>query len=154
VSKSATELNIKIPSFLVRKPFVSAVLGLVLIVTSWQIIIGLLIGLFATRTVMSLVLYASIISMLLKFFVQVNDINFYRNDLEIKYQIFGWNYLRQAGPNSEILGAFLYKNFGGYQIKIRCGNYTGTYYYVLASNLKEIEAAWLAQEIQDWLNSR
>jgi hypothetical protein len=42
----------------------------------------------------------------------------------------------------------------GNQIRIRSGNDSGTYFYVLATNLKEVEAAWLAQEIQDWLNLR
>jgi hypothetical protein len=40
------------------------------------------------------------------------------------------------------------------QVNIRSGNSTGSYYYVLGNNLEEIEAVWLAQEIQDRLNSR
>jgi len=149
VSKSATELDIKVPSFSVRRPFVSAVVGIVMTVILWQII-----GLFAVKSLINLVFYASIISQLMKFLIQVNDINFYRNEFEINHRIFGWNYSRQTGETSEILGAFLYKTSGGYQIKIRSGNHAGTHSYVLGKNLEEIEAAWLAQEIQDWLNLR
>jgi hypothetical protein len=40
------------------------------------------------------------------------------------------------------------------QIRISLSNDRGTSFYVLAQNLKEVEVAWLAQEIQDWLNLR
>ncbi|WP_341740197.1 hypothetical protein [Microcoleus sp. CAWBG640] len=101
-----------------------------------------------------LVISAMIICLLLSYLV-VTYIKFNQDELEIKYHIFGWNFWRITGERSHIFGVFLYDNSVGYQIKIRSGyHHTGTYYYVLANYLKEIEAAWLAQEIQDWLNLR
>lgn len=150
VSKSATELNIKVPSILVRKPFLSTFIGICLLgIFAWTIA-----TFFLTESLVSLVISALIIYLAFRYFV-VNNIKFNQDELEIKYHIFGWNFWRQSGERSHILGVFLYDNSVGYQIKIRSGNHlTGTYYYVLANYLKEIEAAWLAQEIQDWLNLR
>ena len=150
VSKSATDLNIKIPSLLLRRPFLSAVLGIPLTV----ILLQMIQGLFLSQSLIGLIFWSSIICLILRCFCQVNDINCYSNEWEIKYQIFGWNYKRIIGKKSEILGTFLYRTSGGYQINLRLGSNAGTYSYVLANNLQEIEAVWLAQEIQNWLNLR
>ncbi|MEG4939588.1 serine/threonine-protein kinase [Microcoleus sp. F4-D5] len=150
VSKSATDFNIKIPSLLLRRPFLSAVVGIPLTLILLQIIQGL----FLSQSLIGLIFWSSIICLILRCFCQVNDINCYSNEWEIKYQIFGWNYQRRIGKKSDILGAFLYRTWGGYQINIRSGSNAGTYFYVLANNLQEIEAVWLAQEIQNWLNLR
>lgn len=150
VSKSATELNIKVPSLLVRKPFLFTFIGIGLIGT----FAGTIATFFLTKTLVSLVISALIIYLAFRCLV-VNNIKFNQDELEIKYHIFGWNFWRKTGDKSQILGVFLYENYGEYEIKIRSGyHHTGTYYHVLAKYLKEIEAAWLAQEIQDWLNSR
>lgn len=150
VSKSATDLSIKIPSLLLRRPFLSAVLGIPLTV----ILLQMIQGLFLSQSLIGLIFWSSIICLILRCFCQVNDINCYSNEWEIKYQIFGWNYKRIIGKKSEILGTFLYRTSGGYQINLRLGSNAGTYSYVLANNLQEIEAVWLAQEIQNWLNLR
>jgi serine/threonine protein kinase len=151
LSKSAKELNIKIPSTLVRNPFLSTVVGMFLGLLYSQSIISVL----TLNSSIGLVICAIILFLLLRFFIQRNVIDFNRNEFEIKYQICGWNYWRHRGEFSQILGVFIYNNsLGGNQIRIRSGNDTGTYFYVLGNNLKEIEAAWLAQEIQDWLNLR
>jgi serine/threonine protein kinase len=149
VSKSATELNIKIPSLLVRKPFRSAFRGI------WLLTLCLpVLALSTINLSTGLVWSGFIICVLVKIFGDGNHMRFDRDKFELKHQIFGWSYFRQRGELSEILGAFIYNTFRGNQIKIRCGNHTGTYFYVLGNYLKEIEAAWLAQEIQDWLNLR
>ncbi|HBK96573.1 MAG TPA: serine/threonine protein kinase [Microcoleaceae bacterium UBA10368] len=152
LSKSAKELNIKIPPTLVQKPFFYTVVGMFLAPYSLSILLAVL----ALNLSIGLVICAIIIGWLIKYLFQRNVINFNRNDFEIKYQIFGWNYWRHRGEVSQILGVFIYNNsFGRNQIRIRSGNNnTGTYFYLLGSNLKDIEAVWLAQEIQDWLNSR
>jgi len=152
LSKSAKELNIKIPPTLVQKPFFYTVVGMFLAPYSLSILLAVL----ALNLSIGLVICAIIIGWLIKYLFQRNVINFNRNDFEIKYQIFGWNYWRHRGEVSQILGVFIYNNsFGRNQIRIRSGNNnTGTYFYLLGSNLKDIEAVWLAQEIQDWLNLR
>ncbi len=150
VSKSATELNIKVPSILVRKPFLSTFLGICLLG-----ILGVTIITFSVTEIFGLLVISAMIICLLLSYLVVTYIKFNQDELAIKYHIFGWNFWRITGERSHILGVFLYDNSVGYQIKIRSGNHlTGTYYHVLANYLKEIEAAWLAQEIQDWLNLR
>jgi len=83
-----------------------------------------------------------------------SKITFDRNYFKLEYQILGWSYLPQTREISEIWGTFLYNSAEGNQIRIRAGNDRRTYSYVLAKFLTEVEAAWLAQEIQDWLNLR
>jgi hypothetical protein len=151
VSKSATELNIKIPSTLVRSPFLCALIGILILLLFWPIILLF----WEANFRIALGLVTIIASILVKILGNGNKITFNRNYFKLEHQIFGWSYLRQRGEVSEILGAFIYNTVGGRnQIRIRSGNYTGTYFYTLAKSLKEVEAAWLAQEIQDWLNLR
>jgi serine/threonine protein kinase len=147
VRKSATELNIKIPAFLVRKPFLGVVLGIVNL-GPW-----LMLAFFA-KSIAGLVIFAIVISLLVMWSGLGNQLTLDRNKFELKHQIFGWTYGQKTGQKSEILGIFIEKNVAIYEIKIRWGNHTATYSHVLAGNLEEIEAAWLDQEIQDWLNSR
>lgn len=150
VSKSATELNIKIPSYLVRKPLLSAFRGILLLAFCSPFLALSIINLSAC-----FLFFLSIICLSVKIFGEGNHIRFEGDKFEIKHQIFGWNYWRKTGKISEILGAFLYaSNFNGYQIRIRSCQSRGPYFYVLAADFKDIEAAWLAQEIQDWLNLR
>ena len=150
VSKSATELNIKIPSTLIRNPFLATFRGILIILLSWLIILAFLHLNFN----MGLGLFTLIASILVKISGNGNKIKFNRNYFKLEHQIFGWSYLQQTGEISEILGAFIYTMTDGNQIRIRSGNDRGTYFYVLATSLKDVEAAWLAQEIQDWLDLR
>ncbi|MEG4318650.1 MULTISPECIES: serine/threonine-protein kinase [unclassified Microcoleus] len=152
VSKSATELNIKIPARLVRMSFISAAfVGIVISGTfGWMILLLLSFEL----SILNLVSSASIMWVFLKCLGNGNQLTFYRNKFELKYQIFGRTCLRQTGEKSEILGVFICETVTGYAIKMLSGKHTGTDYHVLAQGLKEIEATWLVQEIQDWLNLR
>ncbi|MEG4582696.1 serine/threonine-protein kinase [Microcoleus sp. MON1_C5] len=150
VSKSATELNIKIPSALLRNPFLATFIGILIILLFWLIILAFVYLNFN----IGLGLFTLIASILVKISGNGNKIKFNRNYFKLEHQIFGWSYLQQTGKISEILGIFIYSMVEGNQIRIRSSNDRGTYFYTLATNLKEVEAAWLAQEIQDWLNLR
>jgi serine/threonine protein kinase len=149
VSKSATKLNITIPALLVRQPFLSAFLGIVILGTFRPLIPVF----FAMKSIECLVISAIIIGLLVVLRGHGNQLTFYRNEFELEHQIFGWTYWQQTVEKSEIIGVFIYGSYE-YKIKIRSGKYTITYFYVLGNNLKDTEAAWLAQEIQDWLNLR
>jgi serine/threonine protein kinase len=151
VSKSATELNIKIPSTLVRELFSVAVIGIVFILLVWPISV---LFVMKVNPIIGLALFTIIATILVKIFGNGNKITFNRNYFKLEHQIFGWSYLQQTGEISEILGTFIYTRAEGNQIRIRSGNHVGTYFYILAKNLQDVEAAWLAQEIQDWLNLR
>jgi hypothetical protein len=151
VNKSAMDLKIKIPSNLRRNPFSCGLIGIFLL----SIFCPFISLLLEANLHIGLGVFALVISVLVKFYGNSNKITFNRNYFKLEHQIFDWSYLKQTGETSEILGAFIYNNsFGGNQIRIRSGNEIGTYFHVLGNNLKEIEAAWLAQEIQDWLSLR
>jgi hypothetical protein len=150
VSKSATELNINIPSTLVSQPFLGACIGILIIL----LFVPMMLLVWTVNSLMGLGLFTIIASILVKMLGNGYKITFNRNYFKVEHQIFGWSYLQQTGEISEILGTFIYALAEGNQIRIRSGNDMGTYFYILAKNLKEVEAAWLAQEIQDWLNLR
>ncbi len=149
MSKSATELKIKIPSTLVRRPFLSAFLGITTLV---PVVLSVL---SFSGSIVGLVIAAIIIALLIMFVNYDTQLTFDRKYFELKGQIFGWNYWGKIGETSEILSVFLGIPVGIYnQIKIRHTNNTGTHSYFLEGYLEENEADWLVQEIQDWLNSR
>lgn len=151
VSKSATELNIKIPSTLVRKPFSMAFVGISFLLLCAPMILLLV---WINFLIIALGLFTIIASVLVGMWGEANKITFNRNYFKLEHQIFGWSYSQQTGEIWEISGTFIYGVGAVHQIRIGSANVTGTYFYTLARNLTEVEAAWLAQEIQDWLNLR
>jgi len=151
VSKSATELNIKIPSILVRQPFSVVFIGILFLLIFRPIF---LLFAWIGNLSIGLGLFTIIASILVSFWAYGNKITFNRNYFKLEHQRFGWSYSQQTGEISEILGTFIYGVGTVHDIRIRSGNNMKSYFYILATNLKEVEAAWLAQEIQDWLNLR
>ena len=151
LSKSATELNIKIPSTLVREPFTVAIMGILFLLLVVPIILFFAL---INNLIIALGLSTIIASLLVKISGNGNKITFNRNYFKLEHQIFGWSYSQQTGEISEILGTFIYAEGRINQVRIRSGNNMKSYFYVLATDLKEVEVAWLAQEIQDWLNLR
>jgi serine/threonine protein kinase len=73
-----------------------------------------------------------------------------RNYLELERETFGFKYGKKKIDIREILGVFLHREGNVYQVSIRLSS--GNYW--LGGALNEEEGAWLAQEIQDWLNPR
>jgi len=150
LSKSATELNIKIPSTLVREPFTVAIMVILFLF----LVVPIILFFVLINNKIALGLFTIIASILVKISGNGNKITFNRNYFKLEHQIFGWSYSQQTGEISEILGTFIYAEGRINQVRIRSGNNMKSYFYVLATDLKEVEAAWLAQEIQDWLNLR
>ena len=153
LSKSATELKIKIPVALVRRPLLSFILGIFVLLTLSPMMLVLLL---TTPNLTGLVICGILIliSYLINNCCTNKQITFGRQQFEIIHQIFGCTYLRQTGKNSEFCGIFIYnKNHHGNQIWIPSSNDKVPNFYV-AENLQDMEAAWLAQEIQDWLHLR
>jgi serine/threonine protein kinase len=155
-SKSATELNIKIPSTLVREPFSVVFIGILFLLSCFILIYWDALVLFSVtgNSLIGLGLFTILASVLVKRLGNGNKITFNRNYFKLEHQIFGWSHSQQTGEISEILGIFIYDEGRINQIRIRSGNNMKSYFYVLGTDLKEVEAAWLAQEIQDWLNLR
>ncbi|HEY9729544.1 MAG TPA: serine/threonine-protein kinase [Chroococcales cyanobacterium] len=73
-----------------------------------------------------------------------------RNYLKLERQTLRLKYGKETVDLREVLGVFLQKEGTIYQINIRSGYKN----YWLGGALGEDESAWLAQEIQDWLNLR
>jgi serine/threonine protein kinase len=153
-SKSATELNIKIPSTLVRKPFLCAFRGISLLLPFLLCFVLILLLGWLTAFIIPLGLWTILASIFVTSWFKCNKITFNQNYFKLEHQIFGWSYFQQTGKISEILGIFINTMGMGSEIRISSGNDRRTYFYVLANGLKDVEAAWLAQEIQDWLNLR
>lgn len=151
VQKSATRLEIHVPAKVVRTPVRAFVRGCVVILTSLPILMGCLVTAALGPATISALIIAWI---LFKTWGSASEIHFDRNRFEIKYKIFGLTFLGNRGFVSDILGVFMYKIRGTNQIKIHSANDLGTYSHFLAEDLSEMECTWLAQEIQNWLNSR
>lgn len=84
-------------------------------------------------------------------------ISFDRNRFEIEYESLNLNF-KQEEAVSNILGIFLYSINENdardcYSVKIKTEK-TNYPIRMADKGLTEIEAAWLAQEIQDWLYDR
>lgn len=84
------------------------------------------------------------------FFGERTHISFDRNFFAIERELFNSRYGLQRMNSTNILGVLLQKEGSTYQINLRLhyGNYP------IGGALGENESAWLAQEIQDWLNLR
>jgi len=103
--------------------------------------------------VFGLVFLTTMLMLLAGIIVLVNQktyVNINPNQLEIKRKLFGLVYGLKVGKTSDILGVFVYQNKSSRGVKIR----SETKSYTIIENIKEEECFWLAQEIQDWLNSR
>ncbi len=86
----------------------------------------------------------------INFFGQQTYIYFYRDSFEIVRKVFRFIYRRQKCQNNRILGVFLHNKNQRNYVSIRSQEKV----YFLGDALTEDEAAWLAQEIQDWLHYR
>lgn len=78
-------------------------------------------------------------------------LKFDRNEFQIISKILGITCYKQTGQNDLILGIFLRDRGRLHQVTIRSFN---RIVYNLGGALDEYEAAWLAQEIQSWLDRR
>jgi len=144
VSKSATELNIKIPSFLVRKAFLGAFIEILLLllfeaflgafieILLLLLFVPIILLLLQPKLSIGLGFFTIIASILVVFWGQGNKITFNPNYFKLEHQIFGWSYSQQTGGISEILGTFIYTVGRANQIRICSGIDRGTYCYILA----------------------
>jgi serine/threonine protein kinase len=151
--KSAEQLNIRIPAPGLRKftkygfwgvlPYI--ILGFILL----PLVLGILIiaSAFGLPLVILLALFVMFFAMLVG---ERTYVYFKPNYFELERQTLSFNYGREKLDIREILGVFLEKEGEAYQVNIR-SSYKN---YNLGGALGENESAWLAQEIQDWLNAR
>lgn len=96
------------------------------------------------------ILMSIMINFIVLFFGERTHLCGNRNYLTIERQTLKFKYARETVDIRDILGVFLQKEGTIYQINIRSGYKN----YWLGGALGENESAWLAQELQDWLNFR
>lgn len=86
-----------------------------------------------------------------QFFFQRTQVSLNRssNHLELDWQLFNSTVFHKQGAVSDISYACCYSGENGARVLIRREDGS---YYSFGQGLTEIECAWLAQEIQNWLN--
>jgi serine/threonine protein kinase len=150
VNKSANSLEICIPSRRVREIKGIGARDFFVVLTSSMFAAGL--ARFSWWYPLGLIFFLILTVSLLKYFFQSYQIKFYRDIFGINYKIFGLTCLNQTSSTCDILGIFLHGDGSNLKLGIRSQNYSGTYSHFFGSGLSDAECAWLAQEIQDWLN--
>ena len=139
IDRSTESLKIHIPAKGLRRSIISVrdIISFLLAIIIMLAFTGLLFPLF----LLLIFLYQ---------FARSTDIYFGNQKFGIQDKILGLTYRNLECPNYQIKGIFLHSSHRNYKIRIR----TWTDAYFLGDALSEDECAWLAQEIQDWLNDR
>jgi serine/threonine protein kinase len=88
-----------------------------------------------------------------RFYYQRTQVSFNRNTnrFELEWRWFGHRVMRTKGAISQISYTCCYSNKGGSQVLIKENEPSS---YSFGQGLTEVECAWLAHEIQTWLNLR
>lgn len=154
VNKSSERLEINIPKRAIKDnntifKGIAATVGTVfwLLISSISMMIGgmLLFGLPLLGSLLILLVLAA------QFFFQQTQVSLNRknNSFEVEWQLFNSTISRKKGAVSDILYTCCYNGEDGTKVLIRG---EGGSYYSFGQGLTEVECAWLAQEIQNWLN--
>jgi serine/threonine protein kinase len=168
LEKSAEQLKIRIPAPGLRNLTKYGGLG----VFSYLIIWGLIVLPLLATVINSLIysgllifsafgkvfLIALLVLLLMSISKRIGETNIYfdHNFFELERHILNFGYGKQKLYLINFSGVFLQKERHVYQLNIRFYNNENSHYknYLIGGALGEDESAWLAQEIQDWLNNR
>lgn len=158
LSKSGNQLRIRIPAPGLRKFTQVGCLGVFFYLVLGAILLFLAIGALQAFLLISLQFFTLICCAFLAimagiFSVVVGERNyvcFNQNYLELERETWIFKYGFQRINIWDILGVFIHKQGNAYQVSIRL-RYESCW---LGGALGEEESAWLAQEIQDWLDPR
>jgi serine/threonine protein kinase len=159
LEKSAEKLKIRIPAPGLIQLTKYGGLGVFLYILGsillFQLATVIIIIFSALGIVILIVLLVFLLMSILKHFGETN-IYFDQNVFELERQSLNFSYGKQKLDIINIIGVFLQKKGHIYQLNIRSYNNKKSPYknYLLGGALGEDESAWLAQEIQDWLNHR
>lgn len=162
IKKSAEQLKIRIPAPGFRNLEKTGCGGILLFLSLGSILLSLLLNILITimtqwslfNLVVGLGILLPCLAPLVIFFAilfgERTYINFEQNYFELERETLSFKYGRKKIDIRDISGVLLYQQGNVYQVNIR------SYYvnYQLGGALGEDESAWLAQEIQDWLNYR
>lgn len=162
LNKSPEELKITIPAPGLRQLTKYSCLGLISIIILlsmyFMVVLGISIALVASNSLFFLIISLVALTIFLTFLILLiatflgerNYIHFYRNSCIIRRKVLNVISTKESLHLMKIVGVFLQKEGEVYQVKLRSEDKN----YRLGGALGENESAWLAQEIQDWLNLR
>lgn len=160
LNKTEEKLKIIIPAPGLRKLTQFSLLGIAFFILFGSVFLTLSTALFASAIASaslatSLLIFsiASILTLFIGayfaiFFGERTYVYGHRSHFQIERKTGQFNYNRESIDIRDILGVFLQKEGAIYQINLR-SSYRN---YWLGGALGEDESAWLAQEIQDWIN--
>ncbi|NEO31277.1 MAG: serine/threonine protein kinase [Symploca sp. SIO3C6] len=157
LNKSREQLKITVPAPGLRKLATSGLLGLFFYlyiggITVLSVVVGLVAGIIEGPPLLSVFCTASLLAILAslaKLFGERTHVDLNREYLDIERETLGISYGKHGVYFGRILGVLLNQKGQVYQVLIRSENKN----YRLGGALGENEGAWLAQEIQDWLQS-
>ncbi|NER30877.1 MAG: hypothetical protein F6J89_25475, partial [Symploca sp. SIO1C4] len=121
-------------------------------ITVLSVVVGLVAGIIEGPPLLSVFCTASLLAILAslaKLFGERTHVDLNREYLDIERETLGISYGKHGVYFGRILGVLLNQKGQVYQVLIRSENKN----YRLGGALGENEGAWLAQEIQDWLQS-
>ncbi|NEQ24040.1 MAG: serine/threonine protein kinase [Microcoleus sp. SIO2G3] len=162
IKKSAEQLKISIAAPGLRKIRMYGFLGIVVYILLWCSFLSMITGIIsfmissqifivsALGIILLIAFAAFIIIYFSVFFGEKTNVYFDRGYFELERKFLNITYGWEKLDVRDIVNVFLQKEGDVYQINIR--SYLKNYW--LGGALGENESAWLAQEIQDWLNSR
>ncbi|MGB7440901.1 MAG: serine/threonine-protein kinase [Coleofasciculaceae cyanobacterium] len=120
----------------------AALLGLVITLINMIVEGPSVLSVFAAALLLLLFAFVSMI------FGERTHVYFDRHHFELEHKTFDFKYGRTRLDITRILRVILQKEGEVYQVNVRADSHT----FKLGGALGETEGAWLAQEIQDWLN--
>ncbi len=166
LNKSAEQLKIRIPAPGLRKlrkydgsVLLFYIILLLILLSPIAVLISFFfyinLGFLPFVIVILIAILAFLIRCSLTFFGEKTNIYFDQDYFELERQTLIFSYGKEELALRDIVGVFLQKEGDVYQVSIR-SHYKNSHYknYLLGGALGEHESAWLAQEIQDWLNLR
>jgi serine/threonine protein kinase len=166
LNKSAEQLKIRIPAPGLRKlrkydgsVLLFYIILLLILLSPIAVLISFFfyinLGFLPFVIVILIATLAFLIRCSLTFFGEKTNIYFDQDYFELERQTLIFSYGKEELALRDIVGVFLQKEGDVYQVSIR-SHYKNSHYknYLLGGALGEHESAWLAQEIQDWLNLR
>ncbi|MCL1473231.1 serine/threonine protein kinase [Argonema antarcticum] len=145
INKSAERLKIYIPQ---RGGWFS--ITIFMLIEAYLLYTTVVLIISSTSFVILSIIFTALIAVFIIYSCEQTHIYFDRNRFKLNRQTLRFTYGLQEGYVADILGVFLLNKSQSFDVSIRTSNRT----YQLCRGLSDVESAWLAQEIQDWLNSR
>lgn len=156
LNKTRDKLEIEIPAGGRRKlkkfGIVSTVISAIAVFYLGISFIKAILPITLSMAPLGFLFWTAILLGIIRYFGERTYIYLDHNRFELERQTLNFRYGKQGGKIADILGVFLYSNGSTYELVHEVTIRTEGNVYQLGGALTEKESAWLAQEIQDWIN--